>query len=107
MRRNPFVFAGRGDGPINGFSKMKARLDRLSGVGGWTVHDCRRTARSLMSRAGVSSEHAERIMGHSIVGVEGTYDRHRYFDEKADALRRLAALIDALFTHARPTYYLW
>ena len=38
-RQQPFVFAGRGDGPINGFSKMKARLDRLSGVSGWTVHD--------------------------------------------------------------------
>ena len=32
---NPYVFAGRGDGPINGMSKCKARLDRTSGVSGW------------------------------------------------------------------------
>ena len=101
LASNPFVFAGRGDGPINGFSKMKARLDRLSGVSGYTLHDLRRTARSLMSRAGVSSEHAERVMGHAIVGVEGTYDRHEYRDEKADALKRLAALIDAI-VHPHP-----
>jgi hypothetical protein len=35
-------------------------------------------------------------MGHAIAGVEGVYDRHSYRDEKADALRRLAALIDGI-----------
>jgi integrase len=93
---NPFVFAGRADGPVNGISKFKSRLDQASGVSGWRLHDLRRTARSLMSRAGCSSEHAERVMGHAIAGVEGVYDRHSYRDEKADALRRLAALIDGI-----------
>ena len=49
-----------------------------------------------MSRAGVSSEHAERVIGHAIGGVEGVYDRHSYRDEKADALARLAALINSI-----------
>ena len=49
-----------------------------------------------MSRAGVLSEHAERVMGHAIGGVEGVYDRHAYVDEKADALARLATLIDSI-----------
>jgi integrase len=92
---NDFVFAGRG-GPIIGVGKLKSRLDQAAGVTGWTLHDLRRTARSLMSRAGVSSEHAERVMGHAIEGVEGTYDRHEYREEKADALRRLAALVDSI-----------
>jgi hypothetical protein len=35
-------------------------------------------------------------MGHAIPGVEGIYDRHRYDDEKADALRRLASLIETI-----------
>jgi len=35
-------------------------------------------------------------MGHAIGGVEGIYDRHAYRDEKADALGRLAALIDGI-----------
>ena len=101
LANNQFVFAGRGDGAINGFSKMKARLDRLSGVSGWTVHDLRRTARSLMSRAGVPARDSERVLGHALVGVEGTYDRHGYDDEKANALARLAALIEAI-VHPRP-----
>jgi integrase len=99
---NPFVFAGRrGGGAVSGFSKMKPRLDRLSGVTNWTLHDLRRTARSLMSRAGVPSEHAESVLGHAIAGVEGTYDRYQYFAEKATALVKLAALVDGIL-HPRP-----
>jgi integrase len=93
---SPYVFAGRADGPINGISKAKARLDKISGVMGWRLHDLRRTGRSLMARAGVRPDICERVMGHAIVGVEGVYDRHSYRDEKADALARLAALIDSI-----------
>jgi integrase len=94
---NPFVFAGRGRGPFNGFSKSKERFDgKLKGVKPWTVHDLRRTARSLMSRAGVPENHAERCMGHAIGGVKGVYDRHSYRDEKRDALQALANVIDGI-----------
>jgi integrase len=92
---NPYVLAGRGDGHTNGYSKAKRQFDaKLPRIEQWQLHDLRRTARSLMSRAGVASEHAERVMGHVIEGVEGVYDRHRYRDEKRDALTKLAALID-------------
>jgi integrase len=93
---NDHVFAGRNNGPVTGMSGCKLRLDRLSGVTGWRLHDLRRTARSLMSRAGVLNDHAERVMGHAIAGVEGVYDRHSYAQEKADALARLANLIDGI-----------
>jgi uridylate kinase len=39
---------------------------------------------------------AERVLGHAVAGVEGVYDRHPYHDEKADALRRLAALVELI-----------
>ena len=94
---NPYVFAGRGAGYFDSMSKPKRRLDaQLKNVQPWTIHDLRRTARSLMSRAGVSSEHAERVMGHVVGGVEGVYDRHRYDQEKATALVKLAALVDGI-----------
>lgn len=94
---NPFVFAGRGLAvPIGGISKFKAALDRAAGVSGWKLHDLRRTARSLMARAGITSEHAERTLGHALGGIEGTYDRYDYRGEKASALERLAHLIDAI-----------
>jgi integrase len=62
-------------------------------VKGWRLHDLRRTARSLMSRAGVSSDIAERVLGHVIPGVAGVYDRHNYVPEKRDALNTLSGLM--------------
>jgi hypothetical protein len=35
-------------------------------------------------------------MGHAIAGVEGVYDRHSYREQKAHALRALAALIESI-----------
>jgi integrase len=97
MANNEYVFAAHfGNGAIVSFRDRKSALDKRSGVTGWTLHDLRRTARSLMSRAGVISEHAERVLGHVIAGVEGIYDRHSYDDEKAHALARLAALIERI-----------
>jgi integrase len=77
------------------FSKAKRDLDqKLGDVPSWVLHDLQRSARSLMSRAGVRPDIAERALGHAIAGVEGVYDRHVYSDEKADALNRLAGLGD-------------
>jgi integrase len=96
---NPYVFAGQKHGSRMGsLSITKAAFDKKNGICGWRLHDLRRTARSLLSRTGVSSDHAERILGHAIRGVEGTYDRHRYEQEKAEALRKLAGLIALIVT---------
>ena len=62
----------------------------------WTLHDLRRTARSLMSRAGVSADVAERCLGHTVGGVRGTYDRHAYREEKRLAFEALASLIERI-----------
>src|SRR6266568_5180980 len=53
-------------------SWRKRLLDEASGVSGWTLHDLRRTARSLMSRAGVTERHAEECLGHVQGGVRAT-----------------------------------
>lgn len=117
---NPYVFAGRGDGHFNGFSPCKRAFDhkvfralraaaaergedsaKVKPLPQWQVHDLRRTARSLMSRAGVRPDVAERVLGHAIAGVEGVYDRHHYLDEKANALIRLADLISSILTPGR------
>jgi integrase len=82
--------------PLNMSSDRKHQLDKASGVADWTLHDCRRTARSLMSRAGVPSDHAERCLGHVIGGVRGVYDRHEYYDEKLRAFEALAAQVQRI-----------
>lgn len=65
----------------------------MTGVTGWSIHDLRRTARSLMSRIGIAHEVAENLLGHTIPGVAGIYDRHGYETEKAAALAKLATTI--------------
>ena len=93
----PYVFpAPRGKRPLNVFARHKAQLDKASGVSGYTLHDLRRTARSLMSRAKVQTEIAERVLGHARPKIEATYDVHAYDEEKADALAKLAALIERI-----------
>jgi integrase len=85
-----FVFA------TSAGSKIKEKFDAATGTAGWTLHDCRRTARSLLSRAGVNSEHAERCLGHVIGGVEGIYNRHHYLPEMKRAYEALAAQIELI-----------
>ena len=102
-----FVFTTTGTAPVSGYSKAKRDLDArmlaelrredpAAELLPWVLHDLRRTARSLMSRAGVRPDIAERVLGHVIAGVAGTYDRHAYLPEKADALDKLAALVDRI-----------
>src|SRR5262249_12313687 len=83
------VFGLAPDTPLVAFSRIKKQLDAKCGVTGWTFHDLRRTARSLMSRACVNADHAERCLGHAIPGVRGIYDRHEFYDEKKFAFDAL------------------
>lgn len=90
-----YVF-NTGKGPITQFSGLKVSLDKDCGVSDFTIHDLRRTARSLMSRAGVLPDHAERCLGHIVTGIRGTYDRHAFREEKLAAFEKLAALVDQI-----------
>lgn len=113
-----YAFSSDGSTPFSGFSRAKLALDKemeaiarkelgdaavaefqKAGrpvIERWVLHDLRRTARTLMTRAGVRPDIAERVLGHVISGVEGTYDRHDYTDEKRAALAALADQVDQI-----------
>ena len=94
-----FVFTTNGRTPFSGFSKAKRELNEKmveameGAVPNWQLHDLRRTAKTLMQRAGVEPHISERVWGHVIPGVEGVYDQYGYVPQKRDALERLAAEI--------------
>ena len=92
-RVGPWTFTRTGNAPLSGLARFKIVLDRASGTQGWTLHDLRRTSRSLMSRAGVPSDVAERCLGHMLPGMRKVYDRHAYREEMLRAYQALAALI--------------
>jgi integrase len=91
-----FAFTSNGHTAITSFSGPKARLDAESGVTGWRLHDLRRTSRSLLSRAGVNSDVAERCLGHAMPVIRGIYDKHPFVDEMRHAFEALAALIERI-----------
>src|SRR6516164_5828929 len=77
-------------------SQRKTEFDAIVSIAPWRLHDLRRTARSLMSRAGVNKDIAERCLAHAIGGVSGVYDRHAYLEEKKAAFDALAGLVQRI-----------
>jgi integrase len=92
--------------PIGGFSKAKARLDKLMleelqrlavergadpgevALAPFVQHDVRRTVRTRLSQLGVNSDVAELVIGHQLKGLHAVYDRYQYLDERREALAR-------------------
>ena len=88
-----FVFSLTGNGPLRSISRFKKIFDEACGLKDYRTHDLRRTARTLMSRAGILPDIAERCLGHVIGGVRGTYDVYAYEADKRRAFKVLAAQI--------------
>jgi integrase len=103
--KGEFIFTTTsGKRPISGFSKTKARLDRIiaelreedaegaevAPMQRWTYHDLRRTVRTRLPALGVPDLICELILAHRRPELHETYDRHKYRDEKRNALDRWA-----------------
>jgi len=91
----PFVFS-KGGKAFSTFSRDKVAFDAAAGISNYRLHDLRRTARSLLSRAGVNADIGERCLGHALAGVRATYDRHDYLPQMTRAYDALAALIERI-----------
>lgn len=52
--------------------------------------------RTELAALGIRSEIAERCLNHAIKGVEGTYNRQDYFNERKDALALWTNLLQAI-----------
>jgi integrase len=106
------VFSSTGATPVSGFSRAKARLDRLmmaqlrqetgdpeAALVDWTLHDLRRTATTCMAGLKIAPHVVDKILNHStgaIRGVAAIYNRHAYLDERKAALDVWARYIETL-----------
>jgi integrase len=79
--------------PVNGFSKAKTRMDKLSGVASWVIHDLRRTMRTHLSALPVQDLVRELVIAHARPGLHKVYDQYSFQDEK----RRCLELWEARF----------
>jgi integrase len=104
---SPYLFpATRGTGFYWNNSLAKARLERISGAKGWVIHDFRRTLATRLQELGYRLEVIEDVLGHvsgSRKGVVGVYQRHRFKDQKRDALEAWAQYLRHVFGPGRPT----
>jgi integrase len=113
FKKGDYVFTTmEGVKPINGFSKMKARIDTAiqnkrtergikEPIADWTMHDLRRTAATHMAKANVPPHVLSAILNHtpgSAMGVTSIYNRFRYTDERRSALQAWAEHLTSLTT---------
>jgi integrase len=92
--QGPHVFAFHGAKPFPDLARAKRKLDELSKVTGWRLHDLRRTCVSGMARLGIAPHVADKILNHqsgTITGVAAVYQRHEFLLERKDALERWGA----------------
>jgi integrase len=99
--RTGFLFrsAKDDDQPYNGFTFHLKELQKASGVGGWTLHDLRRTFVSIHSELKTPIHVAEKLVNHvsgTFAGVRGIYDRYSYWDEMVEACERYEAHVSSL-----------
>jgi integrase len=102
---NPFVFvSSSGRTHFNSFSQRKAELDaKLPGLDEWHIHDLRRTSRKLMTRAKIRPDVAELALGHSIKGIQATYDDRSEYQPMIDlALQSVADEIERILNPLPP-----
>ena len=97
------VFTNGGNAPFQSFSAYKRRLDDLSRLPGWRLHDLRRTVVSGMASLGVAPHVADRILNHvggTISGVAAVYQRHEFLAERRAAMEIWGAHVSAILRNA-------
>lgn len=78
--------------------KKKQPPNLMGDMPHFTVHDLRRTCRTLLAQQGTPGYVAERCLNHKLKGVEGIYDKYDYFEERKIALASLATTIEEMIS---------
>jgi integrase len=87
---------------LSGWSKLMPRLNKASSVD-FTLHDLRRTTRTLMSRLGVLEDHAEMAIGHVRKDLVARYNRDEAWGARVAAFEKVSDHIAGLLQGDRPT----
>jgi integrase len=100
--KDHFLFSSRdGKVPVSGFSKAKAKLDALAAFASgplprYRVHDFRVTCETRLAQLGFKQEVRDAVLGHAKPGLQKTYNKHDYLQDKHDALNAYAAHIGGI-----------
>jgi integrase len=103
----PFLFTTTGTTAVSGFSRMKGKLDRVSGVDDWRLHDFRRTMVTAMVDLGIDATTADRCLNHTgaatMSTVQRVYQRSDLLDQRRHAMEAWALRLAGMVTGINPT----
>lgn len=108
-----WTFTTSGAAPVSGYSKMKARLDKIindarqaegrEAMAPWRLHDIRRSVATGLQALGQPLQVIETVLGHvsgSRSGIVGRYQKHAYAAEHRAALDAWGRHVEALVSGA-------
>lgn len=89
---------------VNGICRNSTRISTVGGrlwkkLGhskSWSLHDFRRVLATNLNDMGVNADAVEQLLGHSLSGVRGIYNRSKYMDEKLKALTMWCDYLNSL-----------
>ena len=88
--QHALVFTTTGTTPVSGFSKAKAKLDQISGVSNWRLHDLRRSLATVATEElGFEPVVVDRILNHvngSVKGIAAVYQKGQYLEKRKTVL---------------------
>lgn len=91
----PYVVSTtNGTRPISGFSKLKKKLDSLTGIDEpWRFHDIRRGITTYLEENGLDRIYTQRILNHKDQTVTGIYARAEHRDFVAKVLEQWSLVL--------------
>jgi integrase len=92
------IFAAPRGGLLSRWDHETKLIMAASGTTGWHRHDLRRTGATMLGEIGVEPHIIEAALNHTSIHspLAATYNRSRYRPQVADALQRLADLLDSI-----------
>jgi integrase len=92
------VFSTSTGAPLGNWDRETKALQEVSGTGGWTRHDLRRTGATMLGEMGELPDIIEAALNHVSIRspLAATYNRSRYRPQVAAALQRLADALDGI-----------
>ncbi|MDA9995193.1 integrase arm-type DNA-binding domain-containing protein [Planktomarina temperata] len=79
--------------PINGFSKLKKKLDYLSGITEWRLHDIRRGISTHFEDNGVDRFYVERLLNHKDNSVTGIYAKSNHLEMRRNIFEQWSRVL--------------
>lgn len=99
---NALVFPNGAGGLLGNWDRVAKHLFEVTGTSGWTRHDLRRTAATMMGEMGVAPHVIEAALNHAEIHspLADTYNRSRYLTEVGEAFQRWADWLEQTLNEA-------